>query len=110
MLGAGIRIHEYHSSVLHAKVAVFDGRVATVGSSNIDPFSLGLAQEANLFADDRPFAAELRTSLHEAIEKRARAVPVHYWRRLSFALKARIWLAYRFARLLMVIYGFDRLR
>ena len=110
LLAAGIRIHEYHSSVLHAKVAVFDGRVATVGSSNIDPFSLGLAQEANLFADDRPFAAELRASLREAIEKRARAVPLHYWRRLSFALKARIWLAYRFARLLMVIYGFDRLR
>jgi cardiolipin synthase len=110
LLAAGIRIHEYHSSVLHAKVAVFDARVATVGSSNIDPFSLGLAQEANLFADDRPFAAELRASLREAIEKRARAVPVHYWRRLSFALKARIWLAYRFARLLMVIYGFDRLR
>ncbi|MSQ63853.1 MAG: cardiolipin synthase ClsB [Betaproteobacteria bacterium] len=110
MLAAGIRIHEYHSSLLHAKVAVFDGRVATVGSSNIDPFSLGLAREANLFAADRPFAAELRTSLHEAIEKRARAVPLHYWRRLSFALKARIWLAYRFVRLLMVIYGFDHLR
>jgi cardiolipin synthase len=110
MLAAGIRIHEYHASVLHAKVAVFDGRVATVGSSNIDPFSLGLAREANLFADDRPFAAELRISLHEAIEKHARAVPPNYWTRLSFALKARIWLAYRFARLLMVIYGFDRLR
>jgi cardiolipin synthase len=110
MLAAGIRIHEYHSSLLHAKVAVFDGRVATVGSSNIDPFSLGLAREANLFADDRTFAAELRTSLHEAIEKRARAVPLHYWTRLSFALKARIWLAYRFVRLLMVIYGFDHLR
>ena len=51
--GAGVRIHEYHRSELHAKVAVFDGRVATVGSSNIDPFSLGLAREANVFVDDR---------------------------------------------------------
>ncbi len=110
LLAAGIRIHEYHRGFLHAKVAVFDGRVATVGSSNIDPFSLGLAREANLFVDDRPFAAELRTSLHEAIENRARAVPLNYWKRLSFALKVRVWLSYRFARLLMVIYGFDRLR
>ena len=109
-LTAGVRIHEYHSSVLHAKVAVFDGRVATVGSSNIDPFSLGLAQEANVFADDREFAAALRTSLHEAIEKGSRAVPPNYWRRLSFVLKARIWLSYRFARLLMTVYGFDSLR
>ena len=107
---AGIRIFDYHPSLLHAKVAVFDGRVATVGSSNIDPLSLGLAREANLFVDDTGFAAELRASLHEAIENRARAVPANYWRRLSFALKARIWLSYRFARLLMALYGFNRLR
>jgi cardiolipin synthase len=110
LLAAGVRIHEYHPSLMHAKVAVFDGRVATVGSSNIDPLSLGLAREANVFADDREFAAELRGSLREAIENRARAVSPHYWQRLSFELKARIWLSYRFARLLMVIYGFDRLR
>jgi len=110
LLAAGVRIHEYHPSLLHAKVAVFDSQVATVGSSNIDPLSLGRAREANVFVDDRAFAAELRRSLHDAIEKRARAVPLHYWTRLSFALKARIWLAYRFVRLLMVIYGFDNRR
>jgi cardiolipin synthase len=110
LLAAGVRIHEYHPSMLHAKVAVFDGRVATVGSSNIDPLSLARAREANVFVDDSAFAAELRRSLQEAIESRARAVPPDYWRRLSFELKVRIWLAYRFARLLMVIYGFDRLR
>jgi cardiolipin synthase len=110
LLAAGIRIHEYHPSLLHAKVAVFDGLVATVGSSNIDPLSLGRAREANVFVDDRAFAAELRGSLHEAIEYRARAVPANYWGRLSFELKARIWLSYRLARLLMIIYGFDRQR
>jgi cardiolipin synthase len=109
LLGAGIRIHEYHPSLMHAKVAVFDERAATVGSSNIDPLSLGLAREANVFVDDAAFAAELRAGLREAIENGARAVSPHYWRRLPFELKARIWLAYRFARLLMVIYGFDRL-
>jgi cardiolipin synthase len=110
LLGAGVRIHEYYPSELHAKVAVFDGRVATVGSSNIDPFSLGLAQEANLFADDRSFAGELRLSLHEAIEREARPVPANYWRRLGLVLKARIWLAYRFARLVMTIYRVEALR
>ena len=88
---------------------MFDGRVATVGSSNIDPFSLGLAQEANVFVDDRQFADELRKSLHEAIEHGARLVPPNYWRRLSIGLKARIWISYRFARLLMTVWGFDRL-
>ncbi|HLX80623.1 MAG TPA: cardiolipin synthase ClsB [Burkholderiales bacterium] len=110
LLGAGIQIYEYYPSLLHAKVAVFDGKVATVGSSNIDPFSLGLAREANVFVDDRPFAAELRLSLHEAIEQRARAVPANYWQRLGFALKARIWLGYRLARLAMSLYRFNELR
>ena len=107
LLRAGIRIHEYQRSLLHAKVAVFDGRVATVGSSNIDPFSLGLAQEANVFIDGPAFAGELQRSLHQAIEKDAQAVPRNYWQRLPLALKARIWLSYRLARLLMTVYGFD---
>lgn len=105
LLRAGIRIHEYSLSELHAKVAVVDARLATVGSSNIDPFSLTLAREANVFVDDPAFAAELRQSLHEAIENRARAVPRNYWERLSLELKARIWLSYRIARLLMLVYG-----
>ncbi|MGB3935628.1 MAG: phospholipase D-like domain-containing protein, partial [Burkholderiales bacterium] len=108
MLRAGIRIHEYHPSLMHAKVAVFDGRITTVGSSNIDPLSLLLAREANVFVDDAAFAAELRLSLHHAIETGARAVPPNYWSRLSFRLKARIWLAYRFARLMMSLYGFGQ--
>jgi cardiolipin synthase len=86
-------------------VAVFDGRVATVGSSNIDPFSLLLAREANVLVDDAGFASELRASLHDAIENRARAVPPNYWARLSLDLRVRVWLAYRFARLFMAVYG-----
>lgn len=110
LLRAGIRIHEYYLSELHAKVAVVDSRLATVGSSNIDPFSLALAREANVFVDDPAFAAELQQSLHDAIENRARAVPPSYWARLSFELKARIWLSYRIARLLMMVYGVNDLR
>jgi len=110
LLEAGVRIHEYYRSELHAKVAVFDGRVATVGSSNIDPFSLGLAREANVFVDDKDFAAALRLSLHEAIENEARAVPANYWQRLGGRLKLRIWLAYRFARLAMSVYRVEALR
>ena len=110
LLRAGVSIHEYHRSFLHAKVAVFDRRVATVGSSNVDPFSLNLAQEANVFVDDRAFAAELRADLHSAIEKEARAVPQNYWQRLSFAFKLRIWANYRLALLLMMVLGFSRLR
>src|SRR5262249_55419920 len=39
LLEAGVTIQEYHRSFMHAKVAVIDSRWATVGSSNIDPYS-----------------------------------------------------------------------
>ncbi len=103
----GVRIQEYHRSFLHAKVAVFDGRIASVGSSNIDPFSLLLAREANVFVDDAEFAGKLRASLHEAIENGSRAVSRRSWRRLPFPLRARIWISYRIARLLIAFYGYD---
>src|SRR6266705_5442730 len=56
LLEAGVEIYEYHRSFKHAKVAVMDGHWATVGSSNIDPFSLMLAREANLVVEARRFA------------------------------------------------------
>jgi cardiolipin synthase len=55
MLAAGVRVYEYDQAELHAKVAVVDEDWATVGSSNIDPFSLLLAREANLVVrEDQP--------------------------------------------------------
>jgi len=107
LLLVGVRIQEYHRSFLHAKVAVFDGRIASVGSSNIDPFSLLLAREANVFVDDAEFAAELRASLHEAIENGSLAIPRRR-RRLPFLLRAQTWISYRIARLLLAFYGYDR--
>jgi cardiolipin synthase len=67
LLAAGIEIYEYQASFLHAKVAVVDSEWATVGSSNIDPFSLFLAKEANLVVRDAGFARQLRASLLEEI-------------------------------------------
>jgi cardiolipin synthase len=67
LLDAGVEIHEYRASFLHAKVAVVDARWATVGSSNLDPLSLLLAREANVVVDDAVFAAELRQRLELAI-------------------------------------------
>lgn len=66
VLADGIEIYEYMPSYLHAKVAVIDG-CAMVGSSNMDPFSLLLAREANVFIDDEEFAAELQRALEDEL-------------------------------------------
>lgn len=74
LLAAGVEIHEYQDSFLHAKVAVVDKRWATLGSSNIDPFSLMLAREANVAVLDAGFASALHDALREAITLRAKPV------------------------------------
>ncbi len=78
-LSKGIAIYEYRKSFMHSKVAVIDGRWATVGSSNIDPFSLLLAREANVFVLDPAFASELRTDILASIEAGAVAISAQQW-------------------------------
>lgn len=77
LMKAGVEIYEYHASFLHAKVAVVDGKWLTVGSSNLDPFSLLLAREANVVAHHPELAQTLRTSLMDAIERHAARVDPH---------------------------------
>jgi cardiolipin synthase len=108
LLDAGIEIYEYNASLLHAKVAVFDRRVACVGSSNIDPFSLLLAREANVFADDTGFAGELRASLEEAMRLGGAPVLPARWKHQSFWARLRIRLTYGLARMIIGFYGFQR--
>jgi len=84
-LSAGIEIVEYQPSFLHAKAAVIDDW-ATVGSSNIDPFSLLLAREANIVVINAAFAQSLRSAIDRLIETGGRAlVPRLHARRGLFA-------------------------
>ncbi len=106
LLKAGIEIIEYEASFLHAKVAVMDaanGALATVGSSNLDPLSLLLAREANVFVRDDAFAAELRDHLLHAIAHQGRRVDPQTHMQRPVSTRALTWVAYglmRFALLL----------
>ncbi len=106
LLDAGVEIFEYHKSFLHVKVAVIDQRWATVGSSNIDPFSLMLAREANIVVDDVAFSKELRRSLHDHMQDGAKVVAKSAWHRQPPWRRALIWSAYGCARLLMGLIGY----
>lgn len=106
LLDAGIRIFEYRKSFLHAKVAVIDGRWATVGSSNIDPFSLLLAREANVAVRDESFARQLRDSLQHAMASGAVELThighLPRWRRMLG------WCAYGLLRFVAGLAGFSK--
>jgi cardiolipin synthase len=108
LLAEGVEIYEYQPSYLHAKVAVVDGQWATVGSSNIDPFSLLLAREANLVVQDAGFAGELRANLLAAIAKDVVRIGDGYdvSRNWMDRLVARI--SYGIVRLLIGLLGYDK--
>ena len=107
-LDAGIEIHEYHKSFLHAKVAVIDRHWATVGSSNIDPFSLLLAREANLVIQDDGFAGGLRESLMRAMAQGATQLKRESWKEQPFTLRAATWVSYGLARFLTGVFAYGR--
>jgi cardiolipin synthase len=105
LLAAGVEIYEYHASFLHAKVAVVDGEWATVGSFNIDPFSLLLAREANLVVQDADFAADLRSSLMDSVRRDGRRVELARSNMLTRAL-ARV--SYGLIRFIIGLLGFSK--
>jgi len=109
-LDAGIEIHEYHRSFMHAKVAVIDRHWATVGSSNIDPFSFLLAREANVVIKDDGFAGQLRDSLLAAMADGAAQVRRESWAAQPLAVRALTWMSYGLARLLTGVFAYGRAR
>jgi cardiolipin synthase len=101
MLSAGVRVFEYETGFLHAKVAVIDGHWATVGSSNLDPFSFLLSREANVVVRDAAFAGELRASLELAITGAAREIRGEDIRRRSWLARLAAAAAYSLVRILV---------
>ena len=109
LLRAGIEIHEYSASFLHAKVAVMDPNHdrpwATVGSSNLDPLSLLLAREANVVVADKAFAQQLHQRLILAIEQQSTPVGVKNFTQSPWHLRLRDLVAFALMRLALFLTG-----
>jgi cardiolipin synthase len=74
LLSADVQILEYCERPYHGKVAIVDDDWATIGSSNLDPLSLSLNYEANVFVRDRAFVQALRASLDALRQRQCHAV------------------------------------
>ena len=109
LLAAGIEIHEYTASFLHAKVAVVDPQRdrpwATVGSSNLDPLSLLLAREANVVVADRAFARQLHQRLEQIMAEHCVPVSVQSYQRRSWHQRLRDRMAFGLMRLALFLSG-----
>lgn len=109
LLAAGVEIHEYTASFLHAKVAVVDPHHdrpwATVGSSNLDPLSLLLAREANVVVADRSFAQALHQRLESIMAQHSEAVSDVSYLRRPWHQRLRERLAFGLMRLALFMTG-----
>lgn len=106
LLRAGVEIFEYSASFLHAKVAVIDGRWATVGSSNLDPLSLLLAREANVMVQNREFAQDLRAKLLHAIHDQSVAVEASLYAARPWRQRLRDRMAFALVRAALFLSGY----
>jgi cardiolipin synthase A/B len=59
LLKSGVKIYERRNAILHAKTAVIDGVWSTVGSTNLDYWSLLSDDEVNAVVLNREFAVEM---------------------------------------------------
>jgi len=96
LLEAGLEMYVYQPTMYHCKVVIADGLLASVGSTNFDPRSFHLNDEANLNVYDRDFSAHL-TQVFEQDLQRCKRVTLQDWQRRPALEKARermaAWLA-----------------
>lgn len=86
LLQAGVEIHVYQPTMLHTKLLIIDNEMVSVGSTNFDPRSFRLNDEANLNVYDRDFAGQMTQSF-EADLKPALRYTHDMWKRRPFKEK-----------------------
>lgn len=79
LLQAGIDIYEYQPTMYHCKMMIVDSRFVSVGSTNFDPRSFALNDEANLNIYDAAFARS-QEHVFEQDLTRSRQVSLEAWR------------------------------
>lgn len=94
-----IDVYEYWESQFHGKIAAFDEEWATVGSSNLDPVSLSLNLEANVFVQDPDFNSVVRARIQNLINQaEVRKISRAWFHRKPMLNGFRSFLVYHFLR------------
>ncbi|HSV80116.1 MAG TPA: cardiolipin synthase [Ramlibacter sp.] len=88
LLKAGAEMYEYRPTMYHCKVVIVDGLLTSVGSTNFDPRSFHLNDEANLNLYDRAFAACM-TEVFERDLQRCKHITLQQWEGRPLLEKAR---------------------
>lgn len=81
LLKAGVKIHELQDAVLHAKTAVIDGVVSTVGSSNLDWRSFTGNNEVNAVVIGEDFGGAMTRMFERDLQDSQSIEPAAWARR-----------------------------
>jgi cardiolipin synthase len=79
LLKAGVKIYEWQGAMLHAKTATVDGVWSTVGSSNLDWWSIARNNEVNAIVLSHSFGDEMN-QMFEADLANAKPIELDQWR------------------------------
>jgi cardiolipin synthase len=80
LLQAGVEIYVYQPTMLHTKMLIVDRELVSVGSTNFDPRSFRLNDEANLNVYDNAFATQM-TGVFEGDLKSGMPYTYDMWKR-----------------------------
>ncbi|HEX7538704.1 MAG TPA: phospholipase D-like domain-containing protein, partial [Syntrophales bacterium] len=95
LLESGVKIYERRNALLHAKTAVIDGVWSTVGSTNLDYWSLLNNDEVNAVVLSREFAAEMEKSFAKDLAE-SHEIKWEEWKERPLFSKMREWFAHLF--------------
>lgn len=68
LLKAGVQIYLYEKGFIHAKTFVVDGKLASVGTANLDMRSFDLNFEVSALVYDKQIAQQVRNSFYKDLE------------------------------------------
>ncbi len=101
LLKAGVKIYERGGSVLHAKTAVVDGVWATVGSTNLDLWSLLRDNEVNAIIIGADFSDQMEAMFQNDLRDSKQITPAQ-WAKRPWWQQVKEWFARLFEYLALV--------
>lgn len=95
LMESGVKLYERRDSLLHAKTAVIDGIWSTVGSTNLDMWSLARDDEINAVVVGCGFAQDM-TAMLQVDRNESHRIREADWEKRPFANRLKEWIAHQF--------------
>ncbi len=107
MLRHNIEIYEYQPAVLHAKMAIADDELLTIGSYNVNNISRHASIELNIDVKDKEFSGKVLKEIDQIIQKDCKPINARTYTTSLFSFKQFMqWTAFQCVRIMMTVSTF----